>query len=706
MTTARQYAADAAVALYGVLRISPTNYDSDRVTDVIERTVINAALDREQVERKRLEEVREAEQERLLRLLNASPSVIYSFKASGDYAPTFVSKNLKRVFGYDQSEYLDNPDFWRDRVHPDDLSRVEAEIARLFGNGFHALEYRFRRKDGSYCWVNDEQHLIRGENGEPLEIVGSWSDVTARKAAEEAKAAAHARLSQLLTAAPAVIYSFKASGDYAPTFISDNIERLLGYKPSEYLENPDFWRDRVHPDDLGRVTAEFSRIFDSGYHAYEYRFLRSDGTYCWVNDQLHLIRDTSGNPIEIVGSWSDISARKLAEEAQHESERRLVDAIESIGEGFAFYDADDRLALCNTRYREMLHADGIDEIAVGTAFESIVRNAVATGRVSEAGPIHAEQWIEDRLARHRNPGSPTIQHRSDGRWIQVSERRVGGGGTVAVYSDITELKENEERVAKAHRLILESLRYASRIQSAMLPGRHALAAATRDYFLTWEPRDIVGGDFFWFHRTDLGYFIIVGDCTGHGVPGAFMTLIACGLLDRHLRSLEIQSPGLLLSRLHRDLQMLLGQDQGHEGETDDGFESGICFVSDIEQRLVFAGAHFSLWQAHGGTLNEIKGDRAGIGFRRCPADMRFNNVTVDLVEGDTFYMTTDGLIEQIGATQGHSFGRKRFVEVLTQCNGRTLKEQQRALMGALGRHQGQERRRDDVTVLGFVPYVK
>jgi PAS domain S-box-containing protein len=136
-----------------------------------------------------------------------------SFKASGDFAPTFVSDNIERLLGYKPSEYLENPDFRRDRVHPDELSRVEAEIARLFRNGFHVLEYRFRRKDGSYCWVNDEQHLIRCENGVPLEIVGSWSDVTARKTAEEAKAAAHARLSQLLTVAPAVIYSFKASGD-------------------------------------------------------------------------------------------------------------------------------------------------------------------------------------------------------------------------------------------------------------------------------------------------------------------------------------------------------------------------------------------------------------------------------------------------------------------------------------------------------------
>ena len=204
------------------------------------------------------------------------------------------------------------------------------------------------------------------------------------------------------------------------------------------------------------------------------------------------------------------------------------------------------------------------------------------------------------MRQHRNPGAPILQRRTDGRWIQVSERRASLGGIVAVYSDLTELKESEERVARAHRFMLDSVRYASRIQSAMLPTRDALARSMHDYFLIWEPRDIVGGDFFWFHRTDLGYFIIVGDCTGHGVPGAFMTLIACGLLDRHLRAVESPSPGMLLGLLHRDLQLMLGQGGESDGETDDGFEAGVCFVSDAQRKLVFAGAHFSLWRARDG----------------------------------------------------------------------------------------------------------
>jgi adenylate cyclase len=98
--------------------------------------------------------------------------VIYSFKARDDFAATFVSGNISRLFGYEPSEYLNDLNFWREHVHPEDLPRIEADVNDLFESGQHALEYRFCRKDGSYCWVNDEQHLVRDENGESLEVVG------------------------------------------------------------------------------------------------------------------------------------------------------------------------------------------------------------------------------------------------------------------------------------------------------------------------------------------------------------------------------------------------------------------------------------------------------------------------------------------------------------------------------------------------------
>jgi PAS domain S-box-containing protein len=653
-------------------------------------------------DRKNAEAAEDAARARLSSLLESAPSVIYSFKASGDYAPTFVSENIKRLLGYCPEKYLEHADFWRSNVHPEDLASVEAEQGKLFDSGRHTAEYRFRKRNGNYIWVSDDQYLLRGDDGEPAEIVGSWSNISSRKQAEQAENAARARFDLLLHGAPAVVYSFEAAGSYAPTFVSDNIKRVLGYQPDEYLKDPDFWRSRVHPEDLAAVEAGQAKLFEEGRHVAEYRFRKADGIYCWVSDEQHLVKDQNGNPLEVIGSWSEVTARKTAEQAAlAQSEQRLTDAIETISEGFSLYDNEDRLVLGNYKYAELFdHGEGAPRS--GTSFEEIIRSAVAHGLIQDARGKE-EGWIRQRLAEHRHPGEPLLQRRSDGRWLQISERRTETGGTVAVYSDMTEIKDSEQRAAAANLLILQSLRYASRIQAAVLPARRELDTVAADHFLIWEPRDIVGGDFFSFQPIKDGYAVMVGDCTGHGVPGAFMTLIAWGLLDRMLRSADNDNPSQILTGLHRGVQSLLGQNED-QGETDDGLEAGICFIDLKKRKMTFAGARFSLWRANQNGVIEIKGDRKGLGYRRYPSEARFTDIALPFEGSDTFYLTTDGLIDQIGGPRGRSFGKRRFQELLRKNLGTPMREQEESLRQALSTYQGQQIRRDDLTVLGFVPH--
>ncbi|HSR73123.1 MAG TPA: PAS domain-containing protein, partial [Kiloniellales bacterium] len=441
MTTEREFAENATAAVCGLLQISPAGNAED-VTDVIELALKKAAREHESTYQDRVRQFEAEVRDRFKHLLSSAPAVIYAFNTTGGFEPTFVSENIRTMFGYEPGEYLENPNFWRERVHPDDLARVEAEITRLFGNGTHGLEYRFRRKDGSYCWVSDEQHLIRDEHGRALEIVGSWSDITTRKEAEEAVAQAKARLTHLVNASPAVIYSFNATGNYEPTFVSETIRKLLGYEPSEYLGDPNFWRDRVHPDDLARVEEEITRLFGNGIHSLVYRFRRKDGAYCWVSDEQHLIRDEAGDPSEIVGSWNDITERKTAEEALAQAKARLtylVNASPAVIYSFdATGDYEPTFVSENIRkllgyepedylhdpdfWRRSIHPQDLDRVldAMPRLFEEGHLSQDYRFRRSDGG----YSWVNDELQLIRDADGLPLE--VVGAWSDVTaQRRVG-----------------------------------------------------------------------------------------------------------------------------------------------------------------------------------------------------------------------------------------------------------------------------------------
>ena len=170
---------------------------------------------------------------------------------------------------------------------------------------------------------------------------------------------------------------------------------------------------------------------------------RSEDEIAEMTRALTVFRDTA---VEI----EDQGLREIGQARQ-----RLVDAIESISEGFALYDRDDRLVLCNSRYRDLLYGGTDIEIKPGTSFEAIVRRAIERGLIRETGD-DPERYVQERLARHQDPGPPTLQQWADGRWILIAERKVTGGGTVATYSDVTELKQRETALEEANRRTREA----------------------------------------------------------------------------------------------------------------------------------------------------------------------------------------------------------------------------------------------------------
>jgi PAS domain S-box-containing protein len=281
--------------------------------------------------------------ERLRYLMTVTPAIVYTNQAS-DYTCTFVSENVSRIMGFSAWEMLEDKDFWIVRLHPEDAKRVFEEMSPLIDQGGGALEYRFRHRDGHYIWIQDTFRVIKDAQERPSEIVGSWADISDRKGAETAlgeRMAVMNDLETLVGASPAIIYTTQVSGDYACTFVSENLNSIMAYSPWEMRDDKKFWVKRLHPEDSTQVFAELDRLVGQGGGALEYRFRHRDGHYIWIQDTFTVTHDKDGKPKEIVGSWADVSDRKRVEAEL----KRLAEQVELrnrfIRETFGRYLTDE-----------------------------------------------------------------------------------------------------------------------------------------------------------------------------------------------------------------------------------------------------------------------------------------------------------------------------------------------------------------------------
>ena len=284
-----------------------------------------------------------AARERLRYLMTVTPAIVYTNQAS-DYTCTFVSENVSRIMGFSAWEMLEDKDFWTVRLHPEDAKRVFGEMGPLIEKGGGTIEYRFRHRDGRYIWIQDTFRVMRDDQGNPLEIVGSWADISGRKQAEEAlgeRMAVMNDLETLVGASPAIIYTTQVTGDYACTFVSDNLDSIMGYAPWEMRDDKKFWVKRLHPDDAGRVFSEMDGLIRQGGGALEYRFRHRDGHYIWIQDTLTVAHDDAGNPREIVGSWADVTDRKRVEAELQRMAEQVELRNKFIRETFGKYLTDE-----------------------------------------------------------------------------------------------------------------------------------------------------------------------------------------------------------------------------------------------------------------------------------------------------------------------------------------------------------------------------
>lgn len=262
------------------------------------------------------------------------------------------------------------------------------------------------------------------------------------------------------------------------------------------------------------------------------------------------------------------------------------------------------------------------------------------------------------------------------------------------------LQRTNEELVEAHVQIMDGLQYARTIQTAFLPHMEDIAGHLANFFVIWKPKDLIGGDMYRFHALPDGFLVAVIDCTGHGVPGAIMTMIAGAGLDQAQKNVGTHDPALILQELNGIVKRAVHQHQT-ESPSDDGLDIGICRYDAAEGRVVFSGARISLWYGAESKVREIRGDKQALGYKASKLSYGYTNHVIPIASPTSLYMTTDGLIHQIGGPRGIPFGRARFARFLSDHQLEPMGRQRVLLDEALDRYRCDEPQVDDITVFGF-----
>jgi serine phosphatase RsbU (regulator of sigma subunit)/ABC-type amino acid transport substrate-binding protein len=277
-------------------------------------------------------------------------------------------------------------------------------------------------------------------------------------------------------------------------------------------------------------------------------------------------------------------------------------------------------------------------------------------------------------------------------------------------AQLRELNENlelkvEERtreLALINRKMQESITYASLIQHSILPPEERMASFFRDHFIIWEPKDIVGGDIYFFHHhSDTRSFLFVIDCTGHGVPGAFVTMLVKAIEEQIIMDLKHtdHTPATILNYFDHAFKKLLSQKQS---DTNVGFDAAVLSIDTAHKKLDYAGANIPLFYIDTeASLHTLKPDRRSIGYKKSTAHYHFKTHSLSLDKGMKFYLTTDGFWDQNGGKKGFPFGKKRFAAMLQHYADISFAQQKSAFIQTLIDYQGTEERNDDITFIGF-----
>jgi len=306
--------------------------------------------------------------------------------------------------------------------------------------------------------------------------------------------------------------------------------------------------------------------------------------------------------------------------------------------------------------------------------------------------------------------------------VECSARVEDFGGKPVIFISARDIRERlklQKKISAQNAIIeqknkdlIDSISYAKNIQHAVLPSIASMQEAFGEIFVLYIPKDIVSGDFYWYSKVKtvnetqfatprtLWDIIAVVDCTGHGVPGAFMSLVGSTLLNQITNIPEINTPAEVIAYMHTELINTLNKKKD-EMVINDGMDMSVCAIDWPNMKLIFAGANHEMYLLRNGELQVIKGDKQAIGIQSIDTFHPFTNNSVDIQKGDTLYMFTDGFEDQFGGEKEKKYRKAHLKEFFISIQGKSMEEQRSALHKEYMDWKGSCEQVDDVLIVGI-----
>lgn len=508
---------------------------------------------------------------------------------------------------------------------------------------------------------------------------------------------AQGKLHWLLENASEIIAIY--SSEAQMTYISPSVTRILGYTPEEMMQGKDF--ERLSRDGAGNLRKLISQSLENPgiTETIQVSFIKKEGEKIYLESTAkNLLEDPAIKGIII-------NSRDITERIRAEKEERLKTRMQSLSENSL--DMIIRLSISGHFH----YVNPVVEDYIGIRPSELINKPLS--ELDFSSTLHEYFVSSIETIRSKSVKTNTEISLSVKMGEKLSERIMSIDAIpeftndeletiLFVGHDITEAKRIEKEIQIKNKNIGDSINYAERIQSALLPDIDFIRESLPKSFIFYKPRDIVSGDFPYFFKKDNIIYIAAVDCTGHGVPGALLSFIGFFLLNEIVEKDKEMSAAQICDALHQSVRHTLKQDTENP-DSRDGMDIAFCKINMKNKIVEFAGAHRPLLMLSEGELTEYKGDRKSIGGIAMGKKIEegFSNNAIPVKKSDKLFLFSDGITDQLGGPYGRKYSLNHLRDRILEHPGFTMQQFNQLFESDLSKWQEGFKQLDDVLMIGI-----